>query len=182
MGRRILRSEVLKFAKDLLEFNEDDDFYSKDSLLAGRGVNLAKKIIDYLEGNILDLEEEFKHKQDPGKWSPVLAVDLDGTLLEYRVPPNFGPPNEGIIKEIRKVKSAGWYIMIWTCRNDSSELRDHLSKHGIPFDFVNEYPFWPPEGSVKASAQVYLDDRALCFDGNTDGLAERILSFKPWYK
>lgn len=32
----------------------------------------------------------------------------------------------------------------------------------------------------KPPAIVYIDDRAICFDGNAASLAEKIRSFKPW--
>lgn len=32
----------------------------------------------------------------------------------------------------------------------------------------------------KPPAIVYIDDRAICFDGNADTLLEKIKKFKPW--
>ena len=34
----------------------------------------------------------------------------------------------------------------------------------------------------KPPAICYVDDRAICFDGNTDGLIEKIVNFKSWVK
>lgn len=36
--------------------------------------------------------------------------------------------------------------------------------------------------SEKPPAIVYVDDRAICFDGHPETLRERIDSFKPWNK
>lgn len=164
-NRRWMRAEILAKARELNDRT---------------GSTFARDVITYLEGTMP--EKSMRRKSDSEGWKPVLAVDCDGTLFEYRKPPEFGPPNPGMVEVVRKVKAAGWHIAIWTCRNDSPELRGHLDKHGVPFDFVNEYPYWPPDGSAKLSAEVYLDDRAMEFSGSAEGLVERILSFKPWYK
>lgn len=187
--RRWMRAEILDLAKRVMDAAQDSaDFVMCDgqpTLYFGSdkeqfGLDLAAAVIEYLEGSLPG--PAMRRKRESRSWKPVLAVDCDGTLLEYRKPPEFGPPIPGIIDELRKVKEAGWHIAIWTCRNDSQELRAHLEKHDVPFDFVNEYPYWPPDGSAKLSAEVYLDDRAMEFCGTTEGLAERILAFKPWYK
>jgi hypothetical protein len=160
-----MRAEILKMAEEVWERT---------------GSDFAGAVIEYLNGAFPG--KSMRSKGESESWKPVLAVDCDGTLLEYKKPPEFGQPHPGIIDEIRKVKAAGWHIVIWTCRNDSLQLRKHLEKHGVPFDFVNEYPYWPPDGSAKISAEVYLDDRAMAYCGSAEGLAEKILAFKPWYK
>ena len=35
---------------------------------------------------------------------------------------------------------------------------------------------------VKPPALVYVDDRAICFDGHTETLFDKIVNFKPWNK
>lgn len=113
---------------------------------------------------------------------PILALDVDGTLLEHTKPPEIGEPIPGMIEELQKLRTAGWVICIWTCRADTIELRKHLDRHGVPYDYVNESPYNPPDNSEKIQASVYLDDKSFSFDGNTKGLAERIMYFKPWHK
>jgi len=120
-----------------------------------------------------------------------LAVDLDGTLLEY---PGTGPApgkvNElplgkvvpGMKEELEKVRAAGWRIAIWTVRSNVAEIRALLDANDIPYDWINEHDNEPPDSSRKMAARVYLDDNVVLFDGKTEGLAERILSFKPWWK
>jgi hypothetical protein len=113
----------------------------------------------------------------------ILAVDLDGTLLHYDdIEKPLGEPVDGIVKELQAVKAAGWKIIIWTVRSNVEEIKKHLSRFEVPFDYINENPWQPPEGSNKVAATVYLDDRALTFNGDTVGLAHKILNFKPWYK
>jgi len=119
----------------------------------------------------------------PTKKPKILAVDLDGTILHYDdIDKPLGKPVEGIARELGAVKAAGWAIIIWTVRSNTSDISRHLKAHGIPFDYINENPWQPPEGGDKIAANVYLDDRAIHFNGETQGLAEKILSFKPWYK
>lgn len=50
-------------------------------------------------------------------------------------------------------------------------IKEWLSKNNIEVDEV---------AAEKPPAVVYVDDRAICFDGNTDGLAQQIRSFKNW--
>lgn len=113
----------------------------------------------------------------------ILAVDLDGTLLHYDdIDKPLGKPVEGMVKVLEAVKAAGWAIIIWTVRSNTSDISRHLKEHGVPFDYINENPWQPQDGSDKVAANVYLDDRAIQFNGETRGLAERIVNFKPWYK
>lgn len=113
----------------------------------------------------------------------ILAVDLDGTILKYDdIDKPMGEPIPGIADVLAGVKSAGWCVIVWTVRNNLDEIRAHLNKHGVPFDYINENPWQPSGGSAKVAAHVYLDDRALRFEGDTQGLTEKILNFRPWYK
>lgn len=112
-----------------------------------------------------------------------LAVDLDGTLLEYSdFGQPLGKPVPGMKEELEKVRAAGWRIAIWSVRSNVAEIKELLDAHGIPYDFINEHDNEPQDSSRKMAAHLYLDDRAMPFDGKTEGLAERILSFKPWYR
>jgi hypothetical protein len=114
----------------------------------------------------------------------VVAVDLDGTLCEYRdgAPDDIGPLNDGMLRELKALEAAGWVIVIWTVRKDSEGIRRQLDALGVPYSYINENPHGPPNGSNKIYADVYLDDKAMTFNGDTKGLAERIIKFRPWHK
>ena len=115
----------------------------------------------------------------------VLAVDVDGTLLQYdgwKGEAHYGKPNPGMKELLDAVKAAGWTIVIWTTRGSKGALKNHLVKHDIAYDYINKNPHGPPSGSPKLFADVYLDDRSMAFDGKTEGLLERILAFKPWFE
>lgn len=115
----------------------------------------------------------------------VVAFDLDGTVLHYESGMGerneFGLPLPGIVSEMRKLMKSGWRIIIWTCRGNSPELHQHLERCGIPYDEINVNTLGPHD-SPKIYADVYVDDKALSFDGRAAGLASRIQSFKPWHE
>lgn len=115
----------------------------------------------------------------------IVALDLDGTLLEYDGDfsgKELGGPLKGMLKEIKTVHDQGWKVVIWTCREDTPELRRHLREHGVPFDYVNDHPWNGPDNPRKIHADVYVDDKNVEFHGNPDGLAQRILSATPWWQ
>lgn len=115
----------------------------------------------------------------------VLAIDMDGTLLQYdgwKGDAHYGDPQPGMREVLEKVREAGWLIVIWTTRGSDGAIRSHLAKHNIPFDYINKNPHGPPSRSPKIFADVYLDDRAIRFEGETAGLAERILKATPWFE
>jgi len=114
----------------------------------------------------------------------VLGLDLDGTLLQHEKYPAYGEPIPGMAEQIAAVRMAGWKVVIWTCRNaeEYDTIREHLASFGIEVDFINENPYEDPSTSPKIYCDVYLDDRAIGFRGDVQGLAEQIVNFKPWHK
>ncbi|MGD9209196.1 MAG: hypothetical protein PVI90_00395 [Desulfobacteraceae bacterium] len=116
----------------------------------------------------------------------VIAIDLDGTLLEYdgwKGEAHLGNPIPGMREVLIKLREMGWLIAIWTTRGSVGAIRRHLTKHDIPFDFVNTNPKGPASRSPKIYADVYLDDRAVRFEGKTEGLVEKILQCAtPWFE
>ena len=126
----------------------------------------------------------------------VLAIDMDGTLLKYdgwKGDAHYGVPNPGIRAMLERIANEKfktgpkkgqrkWCIVIWTTRGSDGAIRNHLTKHNIPFDYINKNPGGPPSKSPKIFADVYLDDRAIRFEGETDGLADRILTAVPWFE
>jgi phosphoglycolate phosphatase-like HAD superfamily hydrolase len=114
----------------------------------------------------------------------VVAVDLDGTLCEYHegAPAEIGDVMPGMIDELKKLKEAGWWICIWTVRPASLDLALQLEAMGAPFDEINANKYGPKDGSNKIYADVYLDDKAFQFMGDTTGLADKIMKFQAWHK
>jgi hypothetical protein len=114
----------------------------------------------------------------------VVGFDLDGTLLEHKTFPELGKPIPGMKEQVDTLRMAGWKIAVWTCRNAEgwADIREHLEKHGIKVDYINENPHESPSTSPKVYFDVYVDDRGIGFRGDVQGLAASIINFKPWHK
>lgn len=96
----------------------------------------------------------------------VFAVDFDGTL-SFGQWPEVGVANEGLIDFLKKRKSQGDKLILWTCREgetlDKAVIWCH--EHGLEFDAVNdnlpeiiEQYQW---NSRKISCDFYIDDKAI---------------------
>lgn len=112
--------------------------------------------------------------------APILAVDLDGVLAEYhgwRGPQTpIGAPATGAAAFVRNVKARGWDVTLYTGR-DPAAATAWLAEHGIRMPVVDV------RRDGKPMATVFLDDRALRFDGDF-GATLRALegARKPWWR
>ncbi len=99
-----------------------------------------------------------------------LAVDLDGTILEYdgfKGVGVFGSPIDGAREALQRFKEDGWFIVIDTCRGEVPLVIEHLMLFDIPFDSVNQHPFQPSTANPgKPMAEYRIDDTAIHFDGD----------------
>ena len=111
----------------------------------------------------------------------VVAIDLDGTILKDAFPEK-GEPIPGMKEQLEALREMGWKIAVWTVRTDHDDIAKHLKAHDIPFDYINENPHGPPGQKKKIFADVYVDDRAIHFDGDPKGLAKKVIEFVPWHK
>lgn len=113
-----------------------------------------------------------------------VVFDFDGVIHSYKsgwkgatIIPD--PPVDGIADALKKIKEAGYEIVIVStrCCNGLGRLaiQNWLNKNemGACVDKIC---------SEKPPAICYVDDRAICFDGNADRLLATIQSFKPWYQ
>ena len=81
----------------------------------------------------------------------------------------------------RQLHDAGYIIIIHTTRNDSPALRNFLKENDICFDYINHNPHQPAGSDQgKIIADVYLDDRGICFTGDWNEAVQQILHFKTW--
>lgn len=122
---------------------------------------------------------------DGGGWRPTICIDLDGTLAEYHgwtgeFSP-IGDPLPGAWEFCQELRRRGWRIIIHTCRGNVVEVANWLIEHGIEHDGINCSAHNAPGSSAKPIADVYLDDRAIRFEGSFDGLLERI-DERPWWE
>lgn len=115
-----------------------------------------------------------------------VCIDLDGTLIHYEEwqgEEHFGQVLSGASDATKKLHEKGWYIIIYTTRANKSILTKFLSNNKIEFDTINENPYQPQNAKGgKPIADVYVDDRALCFKGNWTQTIKEITEFKPWKK
>jgi len=111
-----------------------------------------------------------------------VVFDFDGVIHSYKSGwqgPTTIPdePVKGIKEAIAEIRKAGYEVVVVSTRCESIEgqnaIMQYLMKHGIEFDNIRK---------EKPPAIVYIDDRAICFDGNAGSLLERIRNFQPWNK
>jgi hypothetical protein len=112
-------------------------------------------------------------------YKKTVVFDFDGVINSYKsgwkgvsVIPD--PPVEGIKEQIAELRKTH-RVVIQSTRCTKPEgiaaIKDYLAKYGIEVDDVT---------ADKPPAIAYVDDRAIAFDGNTEGLAEKIRNFHNW--
>jgi len=110
----------------------------------------------------------------------IAAFDFDGVINPYTKGYNFGhlseDPVEGIKEEIARI-ILEYRVVIFSSRCEKPEgiikIQNYLDKHGIIVDKIQ---------ATKPKAYVIIDDKAICFDGKSEGLLEKIQAFVPWHK
>lgn len=107
-------------------------------------------------------EERAAQKPTPG----IIAVDFDGCLCKNAWP-NIGAPNTAVIEELKRRRSAGCRLILWTCRENSAleAAIAWCAEHGLEFDAVNSN--LPDQNKLygndsrKVGADEYWDDKAV---------------------
>lgn len=95
-------------------------------------------------------------------YKPIVAVDFDGTLSLDSQYPDIGQFNTPLYEALMRLRSIGWSIVLWTCR-EGKELKEAVvwcANNGLEFDAINENPSHVPFKSRKVVADMYIDDRA----------------------
>jgi hypothetical protein len=111
-----------------------------------------------------------------------VVFDFDGVIHSYTsgwkgedVIPD--PPVTGIKDSIQQIRNAGYEVVVVSTRCATNRginaVNKYLLENGIMVDKICR---------EKPPAIVYIDDRAICFDGKSDKLLEKIEQFKPWYQ
>ena len=109
-----------------------------------------------------------------------VVLDFDGVIHSYQsgwqgvdVIPD--PPVPGMKETIEQLRRKYRIVVVSSrCREPEgiSAIRQWLDKHRIIVDDIS---------FEKQPALVYVDDRALTFDGDPSKLADKIDKFKTWY-
>ena len=119
-----------------------------------------------------------------------IAVDFDGVLHGYSRGWHDGsiydPPVPGTVEALRVLKEKGHTIYIFSTRTnpvfkkkegaaDQKKLmEDWLNSHEIPFDKI--WTFGKP------MADLFIDDRAIGFNGDWQKTLSEVDAFKVWTK
>ena len=113
-----------------------------------------------------------------------VVFDFDGVIHSYTsgwkgatIIPD--PPVEGIEQALIDIRNAGYEIAIVSTRSALPSGRiaviNWLDKWNL-LEYVDRVC------TEKPPAIVYIDDRAIRFDGKPENLLEQINTFKPWYE
>lgn len=106
-----------------------------------------------------------------------IVIDFDGTLCKHEFP-GVGAPEPDVAESVRRIKKAGYRIIISSCRTASywkgqkaeahkNLIVEFMERHNIPFDEI-----W---ASDKPVAMAYIDDRAIRYEhGNWKHIARMI--------
>lgn len=109
-----------------------------------------------------------------------VVFDFDGVIHSYSsgwkgdtaIP---DPPFPGIREAIVDIRKKYRVVVVSTrCASEEGKaaIKGWLAKYDIVVDDITK---------EKPPAVVYIDDRAICFDGHADLLAARIEAFQPFY-
>ena len=113
-----------------------------------------------------------------------ICIDFDGVLHDYskgwQGDDVFDKAVPGASEGLKALKKDGWTIILFTTRQKTQKLVDFLLDNDLEVDYINYNPNQPDNASGKLIADVYLDDRGICFDGDWTKAVELIKTFKPW--
>ncbi len=108
---------------------------------------------------------------------PIVCVDLDGVLNDYdgwKGADFFHPPRPGAREFLECLHTQGYRVVVFTVRW-APHVQEWLSRYGLA-GLVSEVT------DRKPPAHVYVDDRAICFDGDFSSALDRIGRFKAHWE
>ncbi len=97
----------------------------------------------------------------------LISIDFDGTIVDHNYP-EIGLPKPLAFEVMKKLKEAGYGLILNTCREDTkkrkylTEAVDFCASQGIVFRSVNtnlQEDDFRDEGGRKIYANFYIDDR-----------------------
>lgn len=121
-----------------------------------------------------------------------IAIDFDGVIHGYSKGWDNGDiydaPVPGAREALARLKKEGHYIYIFSTRtnkifrkkgeedekNQEKMMKEWLKEHDIPYDKI--WTFGKP------MADLFIDDRAINFNGKWDETLEAVENFIPWIK
>lgn len=111
-----------------------------------------------------------------------VVFDFDGVIHKYsngwQEGEIYDVPTEGIETVLKELKSKGYEIAIVSTRCSSNLGRANIIEWLTKYDL---FKYIDRVCKEKPPAMVYVDDRAICFDGNnTKDLVRQIEGFRTW--
>lgn len=111
-----------------------------------------------------------------------VVFDFDGVIHSYKsgwqgeaVIPDMPVP--GIQKALKDISANGYEIVVVSTRCNSDAgikaVNEYLKRFGLA-QYISRVC------KEKPLAICYIDDRSICFDGNSETLLEKIKTFKSW--
>ncbi|VAW13466.1 hypothetical protein MNBD_BACTEROID05-322 [hydrothermal vent metagenome] len=91
-------------------------------------------------------------------------------------------PNPDVIATMHTLKENGYKVIIHSTLADEIVMA-YCLKHKVPIDEINNNSDYKTGNKGKPVAEVYVDDRALQYSGQSpEKLSEQIMNFKPHWK
>lgn len=115
----------------------------------------------------------------------IICVDFDGVLSTYKKGwlgmGKYGEPTSGVQEGMKSFRQQGWWVVVYTVRGEIAKIEAWLRKYGVEYDSINWHPWkFPDEDGRKVSADLYLDDRTICFRGDWEKTVNEVSVFKRW--
>ena len=120
------------------------------------------------EAKIVDVKN-LEHK-------PVVAFDFDAVISTYngwKGQDVFGETILDTIELMGHLQDEGYFITIFTTRLASPKLLQWLKDNNVRYDSINSTSHNPPYTSIKPVFEVFIDDRAINFHGQSAGELEQ---------
>lgn len=117
--------------------------------------------------------------------SRVIAFDFDGVIASYSgfiAKDDIREPILEVVKAITALKNKGFKILLHSTRGDEF-LKEYCERFSIPFDYINRRPDVAGDNPGKPIAFVYVDDRTICYRGESaETLVSEIMNFKTYWQ
>lgn len=112
-----------------------------------------------------------------------IVFDFDGVIQSYKsgwkgVNIISDPPVPGMKEVIQNLIDNDYEVVVVSTRSSTESGRAAMEAWFVENDFPSEIKI----SAEKPPALVYVDDRAICFDGDASKLYSKIINFKTWWQ